>query len=270
MKPLRALTAPIERVWSSAARGEVARRFPLRAVLASILFVLLGADGRADDWPGWRGRDGRGVWTRGDLPERFDETTVRRRWRQPIGSGYAGIAIAGGRLFTLDFVADGESIADENGAPRVQAHHPQRDLPPKPGEERVVCLDPATGKTLWSHAYRVDYGDLSYASGPRSTPTVVKESVFTIGAMGKVLALDVATGKVRWERDALEELEPKLPTWGFAASPVVHGDLVIAMLGARPAGTVVAFDFDTGRERWRALEDRPCYSTPILLPRKAG
>src|SRR5690606_5309099 len=199
MKPLRALTAPIERVWSSAARGEVARRFPPRAVLASILFVLLGADGRADDWPGWRGRDGRGVWTRGDLPERFDETTVRRRWGQPIGSGYAGIAIAGGRLYTLDFVADGESIADENGAPRVQAHHPQRDLPPKRGEERVVCLDPATGKTLWSHAYRVDYGDLSYASGPRSTPTVVKESVFTIGAMGKVLALDVATGKVRWE-----------------------------------------------------------------------
>ena len=56
-----------------------------------------------------------------------------------------------------------------------------------------------------------------------------------------------------------------MPRYGVSAAPLVEGDVVIISAGARPNGTAIAFDRKTGEERWRALEDRPAYSAPIVL-----
>jgi outer membrane protein assembly factor BamB len=54
------------------------------------------------------------------------------------------------------------------------------------------------------------------------------------------------------------------PTWGFAASPLIHGDKVIIHAGLRPGGCYVALDRRTGREIWRAGDDPAGYCTPIV------
>jgi len=157
-----------------------------------------------------------------------------------VGGGYSGIAVAAGRVFTQD-----------------------RKKEPSPGIERVLGLDRATGKTRWFHEYPADYGDLDHGNGPRATPTVHDGRVYTLGAMGHLFALDEKSGNVTFGIDLARQFGAKLPTWGYSASPLIHGDLLVVVAGARPGGTVIAFDRKTGKERWRALDERPGYSSPI-------
>jgi hypothetical protein len=53
--------------------------------------------------------------------------------------------------------------------------------------------------------------------------------------------------------------------WGFAGHPLVHGDKVICLVGGK-GSVAVAFDKETGKERWRALTAKePGYCPPTLI-----
>ena len=52
-----------------------------------------------------------------------------------------------------------------------------------PGNERLLCIDADSGKLIWEKPYDCDY-TISYSAGPRATPIVDKERVYTIGAEG--------------------------------------------------------------------------------------
>ncbi|GIW90454.1 MAG: dehydrogenase [Pirellulaceae bacterium] len=191
------------------------------------------------DWPGWRGQDGRGSWVPVSLDQQEFAEKTKIRWRHPVGPGYSGISVAQGRLYTLDRQA-------ERGA------------------ERVLCCDTESGKLLWQFEYAADYGDLDYGKGPRSTPLVVGSRVYTIGAVGHVHCFDAQTGRLLWACHAVTHWQGRLPTWGFAASPVLYRSSVIFHIGS-PTGTYVAVNPQNGQIIWRAGSD-PCgYATPLLV-----
>jgi outer membrane protein assembly factor BamB len=131
--------------------------------------------------------------------------------------------------------------------------------------ERVLCLDADTGETVWVHEYPVVYGKLDYGNGPRSQPTVADGRVYTLGALGHLSCLDATTGKRIWTVDTVADLKAVIPTWGFAASPVIYGETVIAHVGAVPNGCVVGFDKKTGKEIWRGGDDPAGYCTPSVV-----
>ena len=91
------------------------------------------------------------------------------------------------------------------------------------GTERVLCLDEKTGKELWKHEYPAEYA-ISYAAGPRCTPTVDGDRVYTLGAMGDLFCLNAADGKPVWSKNFIKDYDVVLPVWGFAAHPLVDGD----------------------------------------------
>jgi outer membrane protein assembly factor BamB len=219
----------------------------LRATAAGLgLLVAAGwAAALADDWPRWRGPRADGTWRRGRITESFPATGLPRLWRQPIGPGYSGLAVAAGRVYTMDRPA---APADR---------------------ERIVCLDAATGQPVWEHVYEARYGKLDYGKGPRGAPTVLDGRVYTLGAVGHLLCLDARAGRVLWSHDLAAESGAKLPTWGFAAAPLVAGDLVIVHAALEPRGCFAAFDRRTGAEVWRSGGDPAGYATPILI-RHAG
>ena len=107
----------------------------------------------AEDWPEWRGEGRRGVWSETGILEKFPEDGLEFKWRTPIRSGYAGPAVADGRVFVLDY----------QQKPGTQTME---------GTERVLCLDEKTGLVLWTHEWPTSYRMLmvSYATGPRATP----------------------------------------------------------------------------------------------------
>ncbi len=199
----------------------------------------------AEDWPQWRGADRLGVWTESGILERFPEGGPMRAWSRPIANGYAGPAVADGRVFVTDY------RATQN----------------RKGIERALALDEQTGKTIWEREWAVDYAGLQYPLGPRTTPTVDGDRVYVLGSMGDLLCLRVADGSVLWQRNYQEDFDAQLPTWGFVAAPLVDGDRLIALVGGSPDAKVVAFDKATGREIWRSLDDssEPGYDPPMIV-----
>ena len=94
---------------------------------------------------------------------------------------------------------------------------------------------------------------VSYAIGPRATPTVDGDRVYIVGATGRLFCFDVATGAVVWRKDYVEDYDTSVPVWGTASAPLVDGDRLIALVGGEPDALIVAFDKRTGEEVWRAL-----------------
>ena len=74
----------------------------LRPVVAVSAVLIAVSAVAAEDWPRWRGPRGDGTWNAPEIPEQFPEGGPPVVWQQPIGPGYSGIAVTGGRVFTLD------------------------------------------------------------------------------------------------------------------------------------------------------------------------
>ena len=222
----------------------------MRALLVlGLLAVAAAAPVVADDWAQWRGPDRLAVWQEDGIIETFPEDGLKVKWRTPLRSGFAGPAVAGGRVFVLDWLEDPQS----------------RTLD---GTERLVALDEETGEVLWTHEWTTTYRMLmaSYAVGPRATPTVDGDRVYAVGATGRLFCFDAASGDVLWSKDYIAEYDTSVPTWGIASAPLVDGDKLIAVVGGEPDALVVAFDKRTGEELWRAVEvvGEMGYGQPVI------
>ena len=223
-----------------------------RSVIAVLVVagVVWGAQAvRAEDWPQWRGADRLAVWHDTGIVDEFPDTGLKVAWRAPIRSGFAGPAVADGRVFVLDWLEDPES----------------RTLD---GAERLVALDETTGEQLWVHEWATSYRMLqvSYAIGPRATPTVDGDRVYALGASGNLRCIDVESGELIWKKNYIDDYDTSVATWGVASSPLVDGDRLIAIVGGEPDALVVAFDKHTGEELWRALNvvGEMGYGQPVI------
>ena len=208
------------------------------------LCFLASTAARADDWPQWRGPNRDGIWRETGILESFPPGGLKIAWRAPVGRGWSSPVVAGGRVHLTDV--------------RVED---------KKATERVLCFDAASGKPLWTHRYAVDYPDWALdanGGGPRATPIVHDSRVFTLGCMGHLFSLDAATGAVVWEKSLAKDYGVKEFT-GITASPLIDGDLLILYICGKPAATVVAFDRNSGKEAWKALDDSFTYSSPTLF-----
>jgi outer membrane protein assembly factor BamB len=161
--------------------------------------------------------------------------------------------VAGGRVFLMDYERKTGTIVNDAST---------RDE--LTGAERVLCLDVATGRVLWTHQYDRPYR-VSFGGGPRCTPTVVGDRVYTLGAEGDLHCLEAASGKVRWHRSLTRDYGVETPVWGFAAHPLVDGDTLYTLAG-QEGSVAIALDRRTGAEKWRSLSaSGPGYSPPALI-----
>lgn len=221
--------------------------------LALILSGTLVSSVHALDWPQWLGSDRDGVWRETGLIEKFPKGGPKILWRAPVDQGYAGPAVASGRVYVMDWARD----RDEAGN---LARPTRQGLP---GKERVLCLDAKSGKEIWKHEYACPY-KVQYPNGPRCTPLVVGGRIFTLGAMGDLRCLNAADGNVVWSHRLLEKYKAELPVWGYASHPVLDGDRLICLVGGE-GSAVVAFHKDDGKELWKALtSEEIAYSPPVL------
>jgi outer membrane protein assembly factor BamB len=215
----------------------------LALILAASCLVATAA--AADDWPGWMGPQRDGVWRETGILEKFPPGGPKIVWRAGCGAGYAGPAVAEGRVILFDrILAEGAKHHDERA-------FPQRPRDGIPGKERVVCYDQAAGKQLWKLEYDCLY-TISYPSGPRCTPLIQDGKVYTLGAEGHLHCLALKTGEVVWKHDLMARYKAKSSIWGHSAHPLLDGQKLICMVGGE-GSAVVAFDKDTGAEIWRSL-----------------
>jgi len=212
----------------------------MKSLCCGIVLLALVSHASAADWPRWLGPTADSIWDEQDIVTSIPADGLTVKWEHPVGLGYAGPAVADGKVYVMDYIRiDGEITNNAGWADELM------------GRERVICLDAATGEQLWLYEYERPYR-LSFPGGPRCTPSVADGKVYTLGAEGDLHCLNADTGAVIWKKNFAEEYGAETPRWGHAAHPLVHDGLVYCIVGGE-GSVAVAFDQDTGEERWRAF-----------------
>lgn len=201
--------------------------------LLALMLVTFSA--RGDDWPVYRGPARNGVSAETNWSHDWPGGAPKELFKVNVKPGFSCPIIVKDRLWTMGH---------------------------RNGKDTVVCLEALTGKPVWSY----DYAALSIGAakpdyeGTRATPTFAEGRLYTISRDGKVFCFDAANGTVIWSADVTKEAGAAIPTWGFASSPIVYGDLLLLNVGA--AG--LALDKKSGAVKWKSAGTVSGYATPLL------
>ena len=190
------------------------------------------------DWPSFLGPSHNAMSTETKLAHAWPKTGPPLVWELKKGTAYTSPAIAGDRLVMFHRVGN---------------------------EERVECLHRETGDRYWKFAYPTQFEDrYGYNNGPRASPVIDGDRVYTYGAEGKLYCLKLATGQVFWKRDLPAEFKVPHDFFGVAATPLIEGELLIVTVGAPGGPTVAAFDKKSGKLVWGAGDKwGPSYASPV-------
>jgi outer membrane protein assembly factor BamB len=156
------------------------------------------------NWPGFRGADRSGVIRGVSIDTDWSSAPPTELWRRNVGPGWSSFAINGDVFYTQE----------------------QRG-----GDEIISAYRVSTGAPVWRHADPVRFEEGMGGPGPRATPTLAANRVFTFGGTGLLNALDAANGKLLWSRNAATDLEAATPMWGFAALARGRRPVIIAAGG---------------------------------------
>ncbi len=204
------------------------------------------------DWPGFLGPTGDGKSSEESLFLDWPEEGPPIRWQMAVGEGFRMPSVADGRLFLLDRHGD---------------------------SARLTCLNAETGAEIWRSEYPTDYEDYyQFGNGPRSSPVIDGDRVYTFGAEGRLRCHASADGKLLWDIDTASRFGVVQNFFGVGSTPAIEGDLLIALIGGSPrdspdvfsgkvigAGSgIVAFDKGTGKVRYRITDELASYSSFVL------
>lgn len=195
----------------------------------------------ASDWPQWRGPNRDGTVVGFSIPDVWPES-LNKQWSVDVGAGYSSPVVAHGRVYQLS----------RQGA-----------------EEHVLCLELDSGETVWRASYlaagEVHSAAASHGIGPKSTPVVAREKLYTLGIGNILSCFEAQTGKLLWRKTFEGRFSKPAPSCGASTSPLVDGDVCIVHVGHDRDGAMYALDADTGEQRWEYHGDGPGYGSAIVV-----
>jgi outer membrane protein assembly factor BamB len=226
--------------WSPTAEAvflaEKAGASPTSASLSSATPLVL----QPGDWPGFRGPKRDGHLTGIRIGTDWREHPPRELWRHRVGPGWGSFCVVGTHVYTQE----------------------QRGE-----EEAVVCYDAATGNESWVHVDPVRFTEVVSGPGPRGTPTFHEGKLYTLGARGLLNCLEAASGRSIWAHEVTEDSGASVPTWAYAASPLVYKDIVTVFAGGPDGKAVLGYRATSGDLAWAAGDGKLSYCSlqPVRL-----
>jgi outer membrane protein assembly factor BamB len=187
----------------------------------ALILILIGAAFTISKETGWQAK--------------WPDEGPKQLWKAQVGTGFSSMSVSQGRVYTLG--NDGATT------------------------DTIYCFDAATGALVWKHAYPCALDPQFYEGGPSDTPTVDGDRVYSISRKGDLFCLDAAKGNVIWSKNVHTDLGNEIPTWGFAGSTLVEGDLLILDVGSAGLG----LNKKTGEVVWHSANSAPGYSTPVVF-----
>jgi outer membrane protein assembly factor BamB len=212
----------------------------IRVISPSLLLLCFNVSVQAQtDWLQWGGPTRNFMSTSKGLAASWPASGPKLLWSRPLGQGHSSILVSDNTLYTM--YSQGE-------------------------QEVVIALAADTGKTIWEHKYDAPTAGMNYKEGlgPHSTPLVVGDRLFTVGAIGKFHALDKKTGKVLWSHDLWKEYGGTKMGRGYSCSPLLYNNTIILTLGGQ-GQTLIAFNPNDGSVVWKnqSLDMSP--SSPMII-----
>lgn len=211
--------------------------------LPTIQLVLLAtvlaqtARVNADDWPQFLGPNRDGVSKEKRIVDELSADGPPVVWRRNVGHGFSGPVVAGKKLILFHEVD-------------------QQDL--------VECIDVETGKAIWKEGTATEFqGGMNRDPGPRATPTIAGEHLYTFSPVGVLQCRALSTGKLVWQREVNKDYEVPDGYFGVSSSPLVEGKLLLVNVGSPKDAGLAAFDLATGKTVWTATKDEASYASPV-------
>ncbi|MEK6799162.1 MAG: PQQ-binding-like beta-propeller repeat protein [Planctomycetota bacterium] len=181
----------------------------------------------AADWPNFFGPKYDGISSETGFKKDWT-TPIPVLWEREVGSAFSSFAVVGNRVYTCGM---------------------------KDKQQVLYCLNADTGEVVWENAFEEEFRN-EHGDGTRATPTVHEGLVYVLGARGRLLCVDAASGKPAWEKKFNHA-----PTWAYSGSVLIEGDLAVASAG-KDDGSLVAFNRKTGEPAWKAGDAPAGYATP--------
>jgi outer membrane protein assembly factor BamB len=206
------------------------------SVIATLI-IFSSMDSFSQDWPQWRGVNRDSKVTGFKAPATWP-AELKQEWKVTVGFGDASPVLAGNKIYLNTRQAD---------------------------KEVILCLDAATGKELWKNNYAamaVTGPSASQHPGPRGTPAVSNGKIVTFGASGILSCLDASTGKLLWRK---ENPANAFPVFFTGTSPLITDGMCILHIGKNDDGQVIAYDLNSGAEKWKWSGEGPSYSSPSVM-----
>lgn len=203
------------------------------AILLTVAFTV------AADWPGYLGPRRDSTSAEKGLLRTWPKDGPRILWTVPVGNGYGGPAVSGGKVYLLD-----------------------RD--DKAGDN-LRCFELSSGRELWNFAYDAQ-GRFDHP-GSRTTPSVDGSSIYSCGPLGDLYCISTVTHKPVWNKNIWKDFGGnQLPRWAITQNPLIYRNLVIVAPQTSLA-SVVAYDKLTGELKWKspALSGRTGYVSPSTV-----
>ncbi len=192
----------------------------------------------ASDWPQFLGPSRNGVYPSADLKSNWPESGPTTLWKKKVGTGWAGPVVTGKRLILF--------------------HR-------EDGSEIVECLNVRTGEAIWRHGYASDYVDgFGFDNGPRATPCIADERVYTLGANGALHCVDLKSGSLIWKIDVRKQFSAPKGFFGMACSPLVDDGRLLLNIGGTDGAGIICLNARTGKTIWKATDDEASYSSPVI------
>ncbi|MBI3467164.1 MAG: PQQ-binding-like beta-propeller repeat protein [Planctomycetes bacterium] len=203
----------------------------LGGVLAGPITALGG------DWPQILGPHRNGIADDEHLASQWPTGGPKTLWQRPVGNGFAGVAVAGGRAVLFHRVKD---------------------------QELVEAMDAVSGKPLWNTGFPTNFrAQIVDDDGPRCVPLIHQDSVYLFGAGGNLHCVSLATGDKKWSRAVYQEFRASEGYFGAGSTPIVEGDKLLVNVGGDRAGAgLAAFSPSSGKTLWQATDEQASYSSP--------
>ncbi len=194
----------------------------------------------ADDWPAWRGPNRDGICQEKGLLQEWPKEGPKLLWKATgLGIGFGGPAVVGDVLYLMGGNED---------------------------KEWVFALDVSRqGKLFWASPIGPIRSQGGGKPGPRSTPSVDGDRVYTLGIAGDLVCMDIKDGHILWRHDLVKDFGGAIPQWGYAESVLVDGPWVVCTPGGAQ-NTIAALDKANGQRVWgSAVGDPADYSSVIKV-----
>lgn len=206
-------------------------------VVSAVLITLAGCGAgkpaayTGPGWPRWRGPNNDGVSTESSWNPMALQGDARILWKRDVGTGYSSPSIQGARLFIA-------------GTQQVRF--------------TVFCLDAVNGRQIWKRQFK---GSLD----AEATPAVDGDRLYGLMQDGNLFCLKTSDGSLVWNVSCSDDFKARRPYCGWAASPVVDGNLLLLNANS----LLAAVDKITGKTVWTVQDAVPpgswgSYSTPVV------
>ena len=208
------------------------KRFSIVAVLA--LIICSNTVAHAIDWYRWRGPDLNGISKETGWQVQWPAQGPKQLWKASVGTGFASFSVSSGKVYTTGNSKDTDT---------------------------VYCFDAGSGQVVWKYSYPCPLDANYFEGGTAATPTVDSDRVYVFSRRGHVFCLGATDGAVIWSKNVSSDLGVEKPTWGFASSALIEGNLMILNAG----GAGAAFDKRTGKPVWNSGKAAAGYATAVPL-----